>query len=124
MSGTRPLQVMQSSNDHAVLTVGDGKKEAVTRSTCEDFVYFRQLLRQARRPDDNINHQLNKIDVNSKFECNRLYERMAMLHQERADALQFCQEQMKLGIDAEADPAKKRILAKEVYKLIFSFIIF
>lgn len=106
---------MQSSNDHAVLTLGDGKVETVTSATCRDFVYFRQLLRLARRPDDNINHQLNKINANNETDCNKLYEKMKQLHRERQYAIEFCKAQIKMEIDAEVDANKKKILLKEVY---------
>lgn len=105
---------MQSSNDHAVFALSDGKVETVTSSTCRDFVYFRQLLRLARRPDDNINHQLNKIDANNEAECSQLYEKMKLLHRERQNAIEFCKAQMKLEIDAEPDNNRKKILGKEV----------
>lgn len=95
----------------------DGSEHTVVRATCLDFVYFRQMIREARRPDDNINHRLNKIAVQDRAQCQRLWDEMQGRHRERRQALEFCissleQERAKLRPD---DKGSFSMLSKEVH---------
>jgi hypothetical protein len=96
----------------------DGKNDpiAVHESTCLDFVYFRQLLRDSRKSDDNINHRINKVNSTNTVECKKLWEEMKRFHTEREQALAFCQivlrDQVVQGNLSESLQFKKEVYSK------------
>jgi len=108
------LLIMQFTSDHAVLSNVKGASVKITRDTCRDFVYFRQLLRDARRLDDNIGNTLNKIDTADPRKCSDLMEIMKKMHNERMDSLNFCMSVLENDVSLAADQSKTKILQKEV----------
>lgn len=93
-----------------------GEKVRIEQSTCLDFVYFRQLIRQARKPDDNISIRLNKINPSDPKQSRMILDFMKKLHEGRERALEFCQGVIQREIENTQDnPATKSLLQKEVY---------
>lgn len=105
---------MQSTSDHAILSDVKGTSVKITRDTCRDFVYFRQLLRDARRLDDNIGNTLNKIDIADPRNCSELMNAMAKAHKERMNSLKFCMRVLENEVSLAQDQSKAKILQKEV----------
>lgn len=94
----------------------DGKNDpiAVSESTCLDFVYFRQLLRDSRKADDNINHRINKVNSKNPLECRKLWEEMKRFHNEREQALEFCKIVLREKV-AQSNLSESLPFKKEVY---------
>ena len=63
--------------------------EPVTEETCKDFVYFRRLLLDARKLDDNINHRLNNMRLH-EAECAQLRKEMDSLFHSRFQNITKC----------------------------------
>lgn len=105
---------MQFTSDHAILSDVKGTSVKITRDTCRDFVYFRQLLRDARRLDDNIGNTLNKIDIADPRMCSELMNAMAKTHKERMNSLKFCMSVLEDDVSLAQNQPKAKILQKEV----------
>lgn len=85
--------------------------ESVTEKTCADFVYFRKLLLDARKLDDNINHHLNNMKQPEK-QCVELKREMENLFQTRLLNIKKCIEYYKYA------ESTKFLLKKEVITFI------
>lgn len=96
------------------VTFPDGSNLQINNSTCLDFVYFRKIMRDMRRPDDNINHRLNKIDPSDPKQCEALWKEMTVLHEDRQRALNFCLGSLKTELEMNPDDSRQRVLRKEV----------
>lgn len=105
---------MQFTSDHAVLSGIKGASVKITRDTCRDFVYFRQLLRDSRKPDDNIGNTLNKIDISDPKMCCDLMNSMMKMHKERLSSLEFCKNVLRNDILEAREHSTSRILQTEV----------
>lgn len=104
--------MQETANLGPILHQENAKPIRIDESICMDFVYFRQLLRISRRADDNINHRINKIDVQNPDQCHVLWTEMKRLHQERQSTISFCTNVLKQKmLESES---KKNILEKEV----------
>jgi len=108
------MQLQRSSIDHADLHKEDGSLIRIVSSTCRDFVYFRNILRASRKPDDNINHLINKIDLNDDYACHTLHDKMRRLHDERTNALNFCIASLQDNVAKEESDTNGKIYQKEV----------
>jgi hypothetical protein len=61
---------------------------------CKDFLYFKKLLNEARKLDDNLNHKLNNMK-NPQKECPQLKDEMSMIFHNRRNNINFCIENFK-----------------------------
>ena len=61
---------------------------------CKDFLYFKKLLNEARKLDDNLNHKLNNMK-NPQKECPQLKEEMFTTFHNRRNNINFCIEYFK-----------------------------
>jgi hypothetical protein len=105
---------MQFTNDHAVLSDGKGASLKITRDTCRDFVYFRQLLRDSRKLDDNIGNTLNKIDSLDPGKCRDLMSAMTKMHKERLSSLEFCKNVLQSDTSNAGGLSASRVSQTEV----------
>lgn len=64
--------------------------ELPNRKTCLDFLYFRQLLREDRRFDDNITHEMNDAKLTDHRTCLAFWQRMQEIHRAREEAIRTC----------------------------------
>ena len=61
---------------------------------CKDFLYFKKLLNEARKLDDNLNHKLNNMRV-PQIECPQLKQEMSVNFHNRRKNISFCKEYFK-----------------------------
>jgi len=100
-------------HDHVNISLANGSQLKIDDQTCADFVYFRKLMRDMRRPDDNISHLLNQIDTNDPDSCAKLWNDMTSLHNGRQTALKFCINSIKAKLEHSNDQSQ-RVLKKQV----------
>lgn len=85
--------------------------EPVTKETCEDFVYFRRLLLEARKLDDNINYRLNNMKQPEK-ECIELKREMNELFISRLLNIKKC---IELVSDDKRFLHKKEVILESIF---------
>lgn len=100
-------------HDHVNVSLPNGSQLEINDQTCADFVYFRKIMRDMRRPDDNISHLLNKIDTNDPDSCAKLWNDMRSLHKERETALEFCIKSTRAKLEHSVDQSQN-VLKKQV----------
>jgi hypothetical protein len=61
---------------------------------CKDFLYFKKLLNEARKLDDNLTHKLNNMK-NPQRECLQLKHEMSGTFQNRRNNIIFCIDHLK-----------------------------
>lgn len=67
---------------------------------CKDFLYFKKLLNEARKLDDNLNHKLNNMK-NPQKECPQVKQEMSLTFQNRRNNIVLCVDYLKSLQSAE-----------------------
>ncbi|KAI8098922.1 caffeine-induced death protein 2 [Halteromyces radiatus] len=104
----------------------------LTPSTCSNFSFFKDMLKELRRVDDNIILRLNSTDTHSEQACGDFFKQLASAYRKREDAVDYCLKVMDAEIDRKtnllqqdpddydtqsslfSDETKRRMIANEL----------
>ncbi|ORZ06075.1 caffeine-induced death protein 2 [Absidia repens] len=81
--------------------------KTLSPTTCSNFSFFKEMMKELRRVDDNIILGLNSTDTHSENACGDFFKRLATAYRKREEAVDYCLKVM----DAEID--RKTILLQE-----------
>ncbi|KAL1923060.1 uncharacterized protein VTP21DRAFT_9436 [Calcarisporiella thermophila] len=80
----------------------------IEMSTCYNLSYFKEIMKELRKPDDNIMLRMNTTDTHSEQACAEFFQQLMNAYRTREDAINKCLKIM----DAELD-RKNKILAED-----------
>ncbi|KAI7861619.1 caffeine-induced death protein 2 [Spinellus fusiger] len=104
----------------------------MNQTTCFNFSFFKDTMKELRRVDDNIVPRLNSTDVHSEAACAEFFKELATSYAKREEAINYCLKTMdtaienkykKLQEDPEdyevqsslySDESKRRMVANEL----------
>ncbi|KAG0163556.1 hypothetical protein DFQ28_003832 [Apophysomyces sp. BC1034] len=59
-------------------------------TTCYNFSFFKEIMKELRRVDDNIVPRLNSTDVHSETACADFFKQLAGAYEKREKAINYC----------------------------------
>ncbi|KAI8336195.1 caffeine-induced death protein 2 [Chlamydoabsidia padenii] len=71
-------------------------------STCFNFSFFKEMMNELRRVDDNIILGLNSTNTHSEHACGDFFNRLATSYKRREDAVDYCLKVMDSEIDRKS----------------------
>ncbi|RUP48644.1 caffeine-induced death protein 2-domain-containing protein [Jimgerdemannia flammicorona] len=74
-------------------------------SMCYNLSFFKELMKEYRRVDDNIMLRMNTTDTHSESACAAIFTELANAYHKREDAVNYC---LKV-IDQELDRKNKKL---------------
>ncbi|SAL99002.1 hypothetical protein [Absidia glauca] len=72
-------------------------------STCANFSFFKEMMKELRRVDDNIILGLNSTDTHSENACGEFFNRLATAYRKREEAVDYCLKVMDDEIDRKTN---------------------
>ncbi|CAO3650293.1 unnamed protein product [Cunninghamella blakesleeana] len=74
-------------------------------STCYNLSFFKEIMKELRRVDDNIIPRLNSTDTHSEGACADFFKQLSSAYRKREQAVDYC---LKV-IDAEIEAKNKKL---------------
>ncbi|ORX63188.1 hypothetical protein DM01DRAFT_1315019 [Hesseltinella vesiculosa] len=59
-------------------------------STCYNLSFFKEMMKELRRVDDNIILRLNGTDTHSENACGDFFSQLSAAYKKRDDAIDYC----------------------------------
>ncbi|KAL1932809.1 hypothetical protein VTP01DRAFT_8487 [Rhizomucor pusillus] len=107
-------------------------EKSLSPSTCYNLSFFKEIMKELRRVDDNIIPRLNSTDTHSQKACGQFFAELAEAYKKREEAVNYCLKVMDEQIEKknkllEEDPddfdtksslftdeSKRRMIANEL----------
>ncbi|KAI7860503.1 caffeine-induced death protein 2 [Circinella umbellata] len=101
-------------------------------STCYNLSFFKEIMKELRRVDDNIIPRMNMTDTHSEKACGEFFSQLAESYRKRENAVDYCLKIMDEQIDKKtklleedpddfdtksslfSDETKRRMIANEL----------
>ncbi|ORZ13952.1 caffeine-induced death protein 2 [Absidia repens] len=78
-------------------------EKSLNPSSCSNFSFFKEFMKDLRRVDDNIINGLNSTDTHSENACGDFFNQLATAYKKREDAVTYCLNVMDSEIDRKSD---------------------
>ncbi|KAI9490781.1 caffeine-induced death protein 2 [Zychaea mexicana] len=101
-------------------------------STCYNLSFFKEIMKELRRVDDNIIPRMNSTDTHSEKACGEFFSQLAQSYRKRENAVDYCLKVMDEQIEKKtklleedpddyetksslfSDETKRRMIANEL----------
>ncbi|CAO3653063.1 unnamed protein product [Cunninghamella echinulata] len=106
--------------------------KALNPSTCSNFSFFKDMMKELRKVDDNIILRLNSTDTHSENACGDFFKQLSSAYRKREEAVDYCLKVLDTEIEAKnkklqedpddydvqtglfSDETKRRMIANEL----------
>ncbi|KAI9025348.1 caffeine-induced death protein 2 [Phycomyces nitens] len=107
-------------------------EKELNQNTCFNFSFFKDMMKELRRVDDNIVPRLNSTDTHSETACADFFKQLSTAYAKREHAINYCLKTMDDVIDSKykklqedpddydtqsslySDESKRRMVANEL----------